>query len=50
MKPRRARPLFAQHPWLFAGSIERTEGSVYDGSDVAVHTHQGEFIAHGLFN
>jgi 23S rRNA (cytosine1962-C5)-methyltransferase len=50
VKSRRARPLFARHPWLFAGSIERIEGEPADGDPVAVHTHNGEFIAHGLFN
>lgn len=24
--PRRARPFFARHPWLFAGSIARVDG------------------------
>lgn len=50
VKARRARPLFARHPWLFAGSIERIEGEPADGDHVAVHSHSGEFIAHGLYN
>ncbi|MBI3465029.1 MAG: class I SAM-dependent rRNA methyltransferase [Planctomycetes bacterium] len=50
VKRGRARPLFARHPWLFAGSIERVEGSPTDGADLAVYSHQGEFIARGLFN
>jgi 23S rRNA (cytosine1962-C5)-methyltransferase len=50
VKPRRARPLFARHPWLFAGSIDRIEGEPADGDPVAVYAHGGEFIAHGLFN
>ncbi len=50
VKPRRARPLFARHPWLFAGSLERIEGNPADGDQVAVVTHDGEFVAWGLFN
>jgi 23S rRNA (cytosine1962-C5)-methyltransferase len=50
IKPRRARPLFARHPWVFAGSIERVDGSPADGDEVSVCTHSGEFIARGLFN
>lgn len=50
IKPRRARPLFARHPWVFAGSIERVQGNPDDGAEVTVWTHQGEFIARGLYN
>src|SRR5437870_16791 len=50
VKPRRARPLFGRHPWLFAGSVERVEGDPADGDEVVVHTHDGEFIARGLYN
>jgi 23S rRNA (cytosine1962-C5)-methyltransferase len=50
VKSRRARPLFARHPWVFAGSIDRVEGNPRDGDVVSVYTHSGEFIARGLFN
>jgi 23S rRNA (cytosine1962-C5)-methyltransferase len=50
VKPRRARPLFAQHPWLFAGSIDRVVGEPRDGAQVAVCTSDDEFIAWGLYN
>ena len=32
--PRRARPFFARHPWVFAGSIGRTD--LPGGSDAAM--------------
>lgn len=48
--PRRARPFFARHPWLFAGSIGRVEGTVGPGDEVAVLSHEGQFLARGLFN
>jgi 23S rRNA (cytosine1962-C5)-methyltransferase len=48
--PRRARPFFARHPWLFAGSIARVDGPAHAGSEVVVVSHEGQFIARGLFN
>lgn len=50
LKPRKARPFFARHPWVFAGSIDRVEGDVRDGSDVRLVTDRGQFVARGLFN
>ena len=50
IKPRRARPFFAKHPWVFVNSIERVEGSPEPGDEVAVVSHEGQFIARGLFN
>lgn len=50
LKPRRARPFYARHPWLFAGAIARIDGTPVNGDEVAVHAHDGQFIAWGLFN
>jgi 23S rRNA (cytosine1962-C5)-methyltransferase len=50
LKPRRARPFFARHPWVFAGSIQRVEGEVGPGAEVAVVSSEGQFVARGLFN
>ncbi len=50
IKPRRARPLFARHPWVFVTSIERVLGAPAPGAEVEVHSHEGQFIARGLFN
>src|SRR5262249_16961664 len=50
VKPRRARPFFARHPWLFVTSIGRVEGEPGPGSEVEVFSHEGQFIARGLFN
>jgi 23S rRNA (cytosine1962-C5)-methyltransferase len=50
LKPRRARPFFARHPWVFDSSIERVEGHVSPGDEVDVASHEGRFIARGLFN
>lgn len=48
--PKRARPFFARHPWVFAGSIARVEGPVEPGSEVVVLSHERQFVARGLFN
>lgn len=48
--PRRARPFFARHPWVFAGSIARVDGPVAPGDEVTVVSHEGQFVACGLFN
>ena len=50
IKPRRARPFFARHPWVFANSIERIEGEPIAGEEVEVVSHEGVFIARGLLN
>ncbi len=50
LKPKRSRPFFAGHPWVFAGSIARVEGDPRPGDEVAVASHEGTFIARGLFN
>lgn len=50
LKPRRARPFFARHPWVFDTSIHRVEGDPTAGAEVEVVSSEGRFIARGLFN
>jgi 23S rRNA (cytosine1962-C5)-methyltransferase len=50
LRPRRARPFFARHPWVFESSIERIVGEPAAGDQVDVETHDGRFIARGLYN
>jgi len=50
VKPRRARPFFARHPWVFVTSIARVEGDPAPGDEVEVVSHERQFIARGLFN
>ena len=50
LKPRRARPFFARHPWVFDTSIQRVEGDPKAGAEVEVATTEGQFIARGLYN
>jgi 23S rRNA (cytosine1962-C5)-methyltransferase len=48
--PKRARPFFARHPWVFANSISRIEGDVAPGAEVDVWSQEGQWIARGLYN
>jgi 23S rRNA (cytosine1962-C5)-methyltransferase len=50
IKPRRARPFFARHPWVFVTSIDRVEGNPRPGDEVEVVSHEGQFIGRGLYN
>ena len=50
LKPKRAQPFYARHPWVFAGAIERVEGSPADGDVVDLLSSTGGFVARGLFN
>lgn len=48
--PRRAKPFYARHPWVFPGAIDEMEGNAKDGEAVEVYAHGGAFIAHGIYN
>ncbi|MDR3632415.1 MAG: class I SAM-dependent rRNA methyltransferase [Isosphaeraceae bacterium] len=50
IRPRRARPFFARHPWVFVTSVERVEGSPGPGDEVDVFSHERQFIGRGLYN
>jgi 23S rRNA (cytosine1962-C5)-methyltransferase len=50
LKPKRAQPFFGRHPWVFAGAIDRVEGTPDDGDEVDLVSHGGNFVARGLFN
>ena len=41
LKPRRARPFFARHPWVYTHSVARVEGSPAPGDEVEVFSHEG---------
>ena len=54
LRPRRAQPFFGRHPWVFAGAIDRIRTgaatTIEPGSPIRLVTHDGHFIAWGLFN
>src|SRR5207247_1340789 len=50
LQPRRARPFYGRHPWVYAGAIAGVEGEPADGDVVDLCSHTGNFIARGLYN
>src|SRR5262249_30813407 len=50
LQPRRARPFYGRHPWVFAGAIAAVEGAPRDGDEVDLVSHAGHFVARGLYN
>src|SRR5436853_4776818 len=50
LQPRRARPFYGHHPWVYPGAISRVEGEPSDGAEVELYSHTGDFIARGLYN
>ncbi|MFG0297093.1 MAG: class I SAM-dependent rRNA methyltransferase [Maioricimonas sp. JB045] len=50
LKKRKALPFFSRHPWVFAGAIARVEGDPQPTDEVVLRSHEGQFIARGLYN
>jgi 23S rRNA (cytosine1962-C5)-methyltransferase len=50
LKPKRARPFFGRHPWVLDSAVLRVEGTPADGAVVDLATHDGQFVARGLWN
>lgn len=50
LQPRRARPFYGRHPWVYAGAIAAVEGAPADGDVVDLVSHTGQFVARGLYN
>jgi 23S rRNA (cytosine1962-C5)-methyltransferase len=50
LQPRRARPFYGRHPWVFAGAVAAVEGDPADGAAVDLYSHAGNFVARGLYN
>jgi 23S rRNA (cytosine1962-C5)-methyltransferase len=50
LQPRRARPFYGRHPWVYPGAIARVEGDPADGDVVDLLSHTGNFVARGLYN
>ena len=50
LKPKRARPFFGRHPWVLDTAIDRVAGEPAPGAVVDLATHDGTFVARGLWN
>jgi 23S rRNA (cytosine1962-C5)-methyltransferase len=50
LQPRRARPFYGRHPWVYAGAVAAVEGDPADGGEVDLVSHADHFVARGLYN
>jgi 23S rRNA (cytosine1962-C5)-methyltransferase len=50
LQPKRARPFYGRHPWVYPGAISLVEGAPADGEVVDLVSHTGQFVARGLYN
>jgi 23S rRNA (cytosine1962-C5)-methyltransferase len=50
LKPKRARPFFGRHPWVLDTAVLRVDGTPAEGDVVDLATHDGTFVARGLWN
>ncbi len=50
LKPRKAKPFFGRHPWVLSTAVSRVEGALPDGDAAELVTHEGNFVARGLYN
>jgi 23S rRNA (cytosine1962-C5)-methyltransferase len=50
LSPKRAKPFYARHPWVYAGAVAAVEGEPADGAEVELVSHAGHFVARGLYN
>jgi 23S rRNA (cytosine1962-C5)-methyltransferase len=50
LQPKRARPFYGRHPWVFAGAVASVQGEPADGDEVDLVSHAGNFVARGLYN
>jgi 23S rRNA (cytosine1962-C5)-methyltransferase len=48
--PRRARPFYGRHPWVYAGAIAAVHGEPQDGEVVDLCSHADNFVARGIYN
>jgi len=50
LKPRKAGPFYARHPWVLASAVAHVEGEPADGEVVGLLSDKGKFIARGVYN
>jgi 23S rRNA (cytosine1962-C5)-methyltransferase len=50
LRPRRARPFYGRHPWVYPGAIAAVTGDPADGDEVDLVSHAGHFVARGIYN
>lgn len=48
--PGKSKLFYSRHPWVFPGAIGHTEAGIPDGAVVQLVSHNGNFVAWGLYN
>jgi 23S rRNA (cytosine1962-C5)-methyltransferase len=50
LRPRKAKPFFARHPWVLESAVSHVDGRPLDGAVVDLLTERGDFLARGIYN
>lgn len=50
LKPKKANPFYARHPWVLDSAIARFTGDPVDGEAIDLLSDKGKWIARGIFN
>ena len=50
LKPGREKSVKNRHPWVFSGSVSRTEGNPSNGDVVDVWNSRARFVGRGIYN
>lgn len=50
LKPRKAKPFHAHHPWVLKSSIHKIDPSAVDGEPVDLVADNGKWVARGILN
>jgi 23S rRNA (cytosine1962-C5)-methyltransferase len=50
LKPHKARPFYARHPWVLDSAIDRIDGPAADGDVVDLISAKGKYVARGVLN
>lgn len=50
LKPRKANPFYARHPWVLDSAIHSFQGDPTDGAPIDLFSDKGKWIARGIFN
>lgn len=50
LKPRKANPFYARHPWVLDSAIQSFKGDPTDGAPIDLYSDKGKWIARGIFN
>ncbi len=50
LKPKKANPFYARHPWVLDSAIQSFQGDPTDGAPIDLFSDKGKWIARGVFN